>query len=393
MNENEYLSLCEKYLKGTCTPEEEILLKEFQETHLLSDQPWVSETMGDERMVTKEIFDRLQRSIQHSREAKIVRLRPRLRTAAAAVAAFMFIGVSAYLLSHRSAPGNSRVNIRQQAGVLKKRIVPGSNKAILTLADGSEIDLNSTKNGIVTVQGKTNITKSGDGILVYNSPDKKMHAGILPHDNTLTIPRGGRYKIVLPDGSSVWLNSSSTLTFPTTFTGDQRLVHLTGEAYFEVAKNKKMPFKVLLKDNTQVEVLGTHFNVKAYEDERNIKTTLLEGSVKLSSGSGKRMLVPGQQGVVDLKADKSISVREADVDEAVSWKNGNFMFVNEDITSIMRKISRWYNVDIVYRDDVSDKTFTGTISQFSDVTDVLRIIQLTKVVHFKIEERRIIVMQ
>jgi len=394
MTENEYLSLCEKYLKGDCTPQEELLLKEYQDKFMLNDRPWITETMGDEAEIRNLLSQKLQASMHaNAKEEKLTLTKFNWRYASAAAAAILiFISVAIYFIEPKATIQQHRVAVKQTQPV-QTIITPGSNKAVLTLADGSKIILDNAKKGVLTKQGNTAITKSADGLLVYNFKNTETSAQIANPLNTITIPRGGKYQIVLPDGTKVWLNSSSTLTFPTLFTGSERSVQLSGEAYFEVAKNKDMPFKVRLNNNTEVKVLGTHFNIMAYNDDSEIKTTLLEGSVKLSNSSDNVLLVPGQQGIVGRTSNATFKVKEANIAEAIAWKDGNFMFVNEDIKSIMKKISRWYDVDINYNDDMSDKTFSGTVSQFKDVTEVLKLIQLTHVVRFKIEGRRIIVMQ
>lgn len=392
MTENEYLSLCEKYLKGDCTPDEEILLKEYQDKFMLADRPWITEIMGDKENTKSKLFNKLQASMHSDEEEAVAKRKFSWRYISAAAAAILFFAsVVIYFVSPK-APVQQQIAVSKPKPVNNK-ILPGSNKAILTLADGSTIILDNAKKGILTKQGNTAISKSEDGLLVYNFKNNEASARVVNPLNTITIPRGGKYQILLPDGTKVWLNSSSTLTFPTLFTGAERVVQLNGEAYFEVSKNKAMPFKVRLNNNTEVKVLGTHFNIMAYNDDSEIKTTLLEGSVKLSNSSDNVLLVPGQQGVVGKASNATFEIKEANLAEAIAWKDGNFMFVNEDIKSIMKKISRWYDVDIDYKDDISDKTFSGTVSQFKDVTEVLRLIQLTHVVRFKIEGRRIIVMR
>jgi transmembrane sensor len=392
MTENEYLSLCEKYLKGACTPQEELLLKEYQDKFMLNDRPWVTETMGDEAEIKNRLSKKLQASMHADTEEELNVTRFKWRYVSAAAAILVFISLAIYFIEPKARIQQHQVAVTKIQSA-KTEIVPGSNKAILILADGSKIILDNAKKGVLTKQGNTAITKSDDGLLVYNFKNNETSAQIANPLNTITIPRGGKYQIVLPDGTKVWLNSSSTLTFPTLFTGTERGVQLSGEAYFEVAKNKDMPFKVRLNNNTEVKVLGTHFNIMAYNDESEIKTTLLEGSVKLSNNSDNVLLVPGQQGTVGRTPNAVFKVQEANLAEAVAWKDGNFMFVNEDIRSIMKKISRWYDVDIDYKNDVSGRTFSGTVPQFKDVTEVLKLIQLTGAVRFKIEERRIIVMQ
>ncbi len=392
MTENEYLSLCEKYLKGICTPREEILLKEYQDKFMLIEQPWVTETMGDEADIKNQLFNKLQASIQSKAEVEPNVVKFKWRYASAAAVILVFISIAVYFIKPKTPLRKQQIAVKQTQTPINE-ILPGSNKAVLTLADGSKIILDNAKKGVLTKQGNTAITKSGDGLLVYNFKSKDTKAKVANPLNTITIPRGGKYEIVLPDGTKVWLNSSSTITFPTLFTGAERVVQLSGEAYFEVAKNRDMPFKVHLNNNNEVKVLGTHFNIMAYDDDWEIKTTLLEGSVKLTNNAGNVMLVPGQQGVIGRGDYAAFKVRAVNIEETIAWKNGSFMFVNEDLKSIMKKISRWYDVDVKYANNITDRNFTGTISQSKNVSEVLRLLELTGAIHFKIEERRIYVMQ
>jgi transmembrane sensor len=267
----------------------------------------------------------------------------------------------------------------------KTGITPGSNKAVLTLEDGSTIILNDAQNGTLAQQGNANVVKLANGQLVYDKtdaqPDKVLY-------NTMTTPRGGQYKLTLPDGTDVWLNSASSITYPTSFVGNERNVSITGEAYFEVAKDKTKPFHVNAGRQT-IEVLGTHFNVMAYADEDVIKTTLLEGLVKVTGGKESGMLKPGEQSVIDKSGDLKVSA--AAVDEALAWKDGYFKFNRVNIKYIMRQLARWYDVDVVYEGKVQDDEFVGKIGRGENITEVLRILELSHV-HFKISDKKIIVL-
>ena len=267
------------------------------------------------------------------------------------------------------------------------KIVPGGDKAILTLSNGRAIVLDSAQNGMLANQGGVHIYKSKNGQVIYDISKYKAGAtGELVY-NTISTPRGGQYQVMLPDGSRVWLNAASSLKFPASFTGKQRAVMLEGEAYFEVAKDKVHPFKVSV-NNMEVEVLGTHFNIMGYKDEAATATTLLEGSVKITKDKAIQMIVPGQQALVG----QSITVKNVNVEEAVEWKNGNFNFAHEKLESIMRKIARWYDVDVDYEAKTTSATFVGTIPRSQNITEVLKYLELTGLVHFKTTERRITVM-
>lgn len=304
--------------------------------------------------------------------------------AAAAAVLIMAAGVALFSLRSQKPVQN---NIIAQ----KKAIRPGGNKAILTLANGKKIILTDSVNGQIAVQAGIRINKTAQGQIVYeilgsgvgdNAPG--------PVFNTVEAPNGGQWEVVLPDGSKVWLNARSSLTYPTCFTGNERRVELKGEAYFEITHNEKMPFRVTSKTQT-VEVLGTHFNIMAYDNEQVMKTTLLQGSVRISDHGRTRILVPGEQAQV---SDDALKVTDdEDIEDVVSWKNGYFKF-NESLESIMRKVARWYDVDVVYADNTEPSVrFGGKISRYKNLTSALKIMELTGNVHFKVEGRRVTVMQ
>ncbi|WP_017257653.1 FecR family protein [Pedobacter arcticus] len=264
---------------------------------------------------------------------------------------------------------------------------------VLILEDGSEINLSKIKEGTINHQKDVAVTKDDTGQLVYsynnepsNSPSEKTVY------NEIRTPVGQKFTICLSDGTKVWLNAGSSLKFPVQFEQDRRLVQLYGEAYFEVAKNKSKPFKVIT--NTQeIEVLGTHFNVSAYENESSVKTTLLEGSVKINSKTAKQstILKPGEQSVLQAN---HLEISQVDVEHVVAWKSGYFTFTNEDLESIMRKLERWYDIDVVFETGKNPNLiFAGKISQTKSISSVLKIIEETGNVHFKISGRRVTVMK
>lgn len=270
----------------------------------------------------------------------------------------------------------------------RKNITPGTTGGILILANGQQIALDSVGNGLLAVQGNTQVTNR-QGKIVYNGTTGSSEQLY----NTVVTPRSKQYQLVLADGSSVWLNAASSVRFPAAFTGDVRKVEITGEAYFEVAplvrNGKKVPFIVAAR-GMEVQVLGTHFNVNAYPDEYTIKTTLLEGSVMVTKGNAKQLLKPGEQSQLD-SGDNLVLYKNIDTEGEVAWKNGYFSFEQADLTSIMRQIARWYDVEIVYLGKLPDRHFGGEISRSSDVSQVLRILEESKV-HFKIEDKKIIVL-
>lgn len=250
-------------------------------------------------------------------------------------------------------------------------ILPGSNKAVLKLANGKSFILDDAKVGTIANLENTRIKKAQDGLLVYNTnrPDLNKSSTI----NTVTTPRGGEYQIVLPDGSKVWLNAASSLSFPTQFTGKVRQVSISGEAYFEVAKNAAAPFRIKT-ERAEIEVLGTHFNVMAYTDEQEMKTTLLKGAIRISSKNNTNILNPGQQALVNTAGQQTID-NEADLDDAVAWKNGMFQFKDASIQEIMRQVSRWYNVPVSFEGKITKRQFTGRIARNVKAPALLAMLQ------------------
>jgi len=301
-----------------------------------------------------------------------------------AASLLFLVGFGAYIYSNQK---KQLVTNKSIAKIHPKNdALPGGNKAILTLANGKTITLDSAENGLLAQQGTTKINKTRNGQLVYQ-------AGInadAPVINTISTPRGGQYQLILPDGSKVCLNSASSLTFPTKFTGKTREVTITGEAYFEVAKNPQMPFRVK-SDNTTVEVLGTHFNIMAYNDESEMKTTLLEGSVKISNGTAIGILKPGQQALLN-KAGRLKVLNDVDVDDEIAWKDGIFQFRDAGIDAIMRQAARWYDIEVAYEGKMPQRQFTGRISRNVKASELMNMLGYAGV-KFKIEDKRITIQQ
>jgi transmembrane sensor len=263
----------------------------------------------------------------------------------------------------------------------------GKQSATLTLANGEKIRLNDALDGKLAEQAGVIVLKTKNGELIYRINGKAGKA----MRNTLTTARGEQYQLVLPDGTKVWLNATSVLSYPSSFTNaSKRSVELDGEAYFEVAKDTRHSFVVKSKTQ-QIEVLGTHFNVNTYDDESEVKTTLVEGSVKITANGVTNAIVlkPGQQAAL---SGNKLAVKEINGTAVVAWKNGEFMFDHETMEEIMRKVARWYDVEVEYQDlSIAKERFGGTVSRFGNVSEVLRMLELTGDVHFKIEGRRIVV--
>lgn len=259
---------------------------------------------------------------------------------------------------------------------------PNTVNAILTLSNGQKIILDSTGNGVVAMQGKVNVVKLADGEIVYKGNTENIEY------NTLSNPRGSKViSLILADGSKVWLNAGSTLKYPTAFAGNERKVEVTGEAYFEVAHNAAMPF-IVSKGETDVRVLGTHFNVSAYDDEKSLDVTLLEGSVKVSNGNQNVLISPGEQ--ADIHDSRLTIQNNVDVEEVMAWKNGLFSYKGADVETIMRQVSRWYNVDVVFEEPVTEK-FYAQVSRNTNVSKLLKMLEATRAVHFSINGKTITV--
>lgn len=301
----------------------------------------------------------------------------------AVAAAIFFLAVASFWIFYRK--GDDPKTTVAQVVEKHSPALPVIKGTVLTISDGSTIILDSVQNGMLQ-RGNIKVNKQRN-LLIFNAPSL-INSGTPVVYNTLSTPRGGRYQVVLPDGSKVWLNAASSLHFPNVFTGSTREVELTGEAYFEVAKNKEKPFQVKVGD-MRISVLGTHFNVNAYEDENAIKTSLLEGSVKISRGGASNLLKPGQQAILNKKEHK-LKISSAHIDEVIAWKDGLFQFDGSDLSTIMREISRWYNVEVVYAGKIPVRRFEGKISRDAQLSEVLKILRLSNV-EFTVEEGKIIV--
>ncbi len=314
--------------------------------------------------------------------AKIFNWRMLYRSAAAVLIFFL----SAYFI-YTLVPQNKKTSHgAAENQPVAHEVLPGGNKAVLTLGDGETVMLDDAKTGEVARQGNTQVYKTAAGEVVYKA-DGNENEEVVYH--TLSTPRGGQYKLMLPDGSSVWLNSASSIRYATVFSGTERVVEVTGEAYFEIAHDATKPFVVKVNE-MDIRVLGTHFNVNAYNDESSLNTTLLQGSVSLSKAGNTMQLKPGQQ--AQLNGEKGFRmVNDVDLDEVVAWKNGYFSFNKADLQTVMRQIARWYDVTISFEGKIPHREFVGKIKRNNNASEVLKILQESKV-HFKIEGKKIIVM-
>lgn len=340
-------------------------------------ESWVQEH-GSEEGLKKHLYNNFNKKLRQQR-------RYQQRAMWYRVAAILFVALTATLFVIHS----RQLALRREviAKSLKAVPQPASSRATLILANGSSVQLDDARDSTMKQAG-VNVEKVGKGKLVYAGQSSKQ-----PHTiayNIIITPRGGQYQLVLQDGSKVWLNSESRLRYPVQFTGKERRVELEGEAYFEVVHKRAMPFRVVTGEVTTTD-LGTHFNIRAYGDDSKIATTLLEGSVNVNDAvSGQaQLLVPGKQAKVK-KGDGRISVSNAEVDEVMAWKNGYFIFDNEDIRQVMKQISRWYDVDVTYQ-LTRNVRVGGTFSRTGDLDKLLKSFELIGNIHCERKERRIIV--
>ncbi|PWV56127.1 FecR family protein [Chitinophaga sp. S165] len=302
------------------------------------------------------------------------------RRMAVAASFALLVGV-AFWMAQRRHTAKRPVLAEQAAPAV---IVPGGNKAELTLADGTVVTLDSAGKQVIR-QGNMAIQQH-NGQLSYAS----QPADGSIHYNKLTTPRGGQFRLVLPDGTKVWLNSATMLRYPTAFTEKERVVELEGQGYFEVAANARQPFKVKVR-NMEVQVLGTGFDIMAYRDENTINTTLLTGSIQVKEGSAAQLLRPGQQAVMN-NEDHQLTVRTADIRKVTAWKNGLFVFNNMDLPAILREVARWYDVDIVYKASPGMELYGGGIGRDLQLADILALLEGNGYNHFRIEGRKVIVL-
>lgn len=362
--------ILEKVSSGNASAEEEAVAR------LWLHQLHQNEEAGLSEEELNEVSEEMWASLEKNRKPSAVKTGKLWPYIAAAASVVLVAGMGLYFYSQQSA---APVKAPQQ---YSNDVPAGSNKAYLTLADGKKILLTNATNGMLAEEGGVKITKTADGQLVYTIADEgKQSVGKY---NRIETPVGGQYELQLPDGTRVWLNAASSLKYPASFSSlKQRSVELTGEAYFEVAKDKTKPFLVKSKGQ-EVEVLGTHFDVNAYPDEQSIRTTLIEGSVKLN---GQLTLKPGQQSVLN---DGKFNVKEVNANDAADWKNGEFVFNNEPLTSILKKAARWYGVEIVYTNELARiPTFTGSVSRSENISSVLNMLEETSNVRFSIAGKQI----
>lgn len=389
--------LIDKYFQSSCSEEELQELMEWidasSETELGQKLAGIWKNFSSDTTMPEEMSDRILTNIfNHKEDESLIeeeyhepsfwRTTYGMAASVALIIGFSFFG----WLQYNANLKRTENRIVEVKSFEQHDVLPGGDKAVLTLDDGSKVVLDNSANGSLGKQGETDIRKTQSGKVVYEGGQVAVAK---PMYNTLTTPKGGQYQVILSDGTKVWLNAASSLRFPTAFTGNERRVEMTGEVYFEVAKNPKMPFKVITQGQ-EVEVLGTHFNVMAFQNEKFIKTTLLEGSVKVSNNEKAAVLQPGQQSKVGINSNIFRTVNDVNIEEELAWKNGYFQFNDASLEQVMRQIERWYDVDIEYVGKISNEHFTGKLPRNTNLSNVLKILSMSEV-DFKIEGKKIII--
>lgn len=388
--ENRYQYLLSRFNSGTATADElaelERLLADPEATGMLQEL-W-EKIPADARFFEAGKSETMLASILQ-RNRKVVNMIPAQKRSiriwwVAAACTIAVIGTLLLILIQPTNDIDKKTVAKQEPDSL---IVPGGDKAVLLLDDGSMITLDSTGNGTISLQGATNVSKAG-GQVIY-ALNEAPAAATKVFYNTLKTRRGGQYQLVLADGTKVWMNASSSLRFPTAFPGKERIVELTGEAYFEVAKDAQRTFSVQV-NGIAVNVLGTHFNVMAYENEAATAITLLEGAVNVTKDNNTVRLRPGQQARFQPGAAIQV-INNVNLDETVAWKNGYFQLDHTPLDVLMRQVERWYDVDVVYEGKIPNRQFGGKIPRKSDIKEVMKLLELSNV-HSRIEGNKITIL-
>lgn len=388
MQQEEVQKLVEKYLHNIASKEETDKLFRWYQSESSRDAEWVVDNFEDEQLLESRLYAKIMKHDHAESRMPVKKLFYKL-TIAATILVFFVSGL--YFYSNK-VQLQAEVPAKVSAKPKPNDIQPGGHKAILTLADGTKILLDDSRNGIIVDQGGIKVHKNSNGIIEYTVSNLNNSAAnesevVQNIYNTIQTPVGGKYQLNLADGSKVWLNSASSLRFPVFFTDDTREVELKGEAYFEVSKDIHKKFSVRSR-NQSVEVLGTHFNINAYSDEPSITTTLLEGEVRVTelNSNNSQILKPGEQS----KVDRSIKIKRADTQAEVAWKEGYFYFKNADVETVMRQLGRWYGVTARYEGVFPEKHFAGSISTNLTLLEVLEILEKSNI-HFRLEGKEVIV--
>ena len=376
MSKKDATDLLNRYRNGEVSEEEKALVESWYADYT---QNAATPKIDDQELENnrEEILRRVLSDVSGPKKINYRRL------ISIAAFAILILCASVLFIKYRT-PHQDQPSFTAKKG--NSNLLPGGNRATLILSNGSTINLNDTKNGALANEKGVIIHKNKDGRITYDgsSHNATPEANVF---NTVVTPKGGQYQLVLGDGTKVWLNAASTLKYPVTFSGTKREIELSGEAYFEVAHDQHKPFRVISNGQT-VEVLGTHFNVNAYPDEKVIRTTLLEGSVKVSAGEISSQIKPGEE--VQFK-NGHLAVAPADIEEAIAWKMGFFYFKDDDIQTVMRQLSRWYDVAVKYEGQIPTREFSGQMNKNINASQLMHILSIEQI-HYRIEGRTIIIM-
>lgn len=388
--------LIDKYLRGKATPEEADFIEQYYQYlgHSADFTDTLSDTEREE--LQRSMLDKIKEKMPGANDNPASTTRNKWIGRMTAAAAVVLIAVGAAIIFKVASTTNKTEESPTVAAPVPNDVAPGGNRAMITLEDGSRIFLDTSANGTISQQGSIQVVKLSDGEIVYKKLDNNNARVSI---NTMITPRGGQYQLTLADGTKVWMNAASSITYPTAFTGNERKVVISGEVYFEVAplffksNQGKVPFIVQVNSNAgvggmEIQVLGTHFNVNTYADNGTTTTTLLEGSVLIKKNSQTQMLKPGQQAAVQ---HTIVVNNNVDTELVMAWKNGFFSFSNSSLEMVMKQLARWYDVEVVYENNKPDMKFWGSISMHSNLSQVLKILEESKV-NFRIENKKIIVL-
>lgn len=386
MNKQSFRELAEKITAGVATDTEIALFNEWYESFQGNEKVWSVEEMGDSQEVEAELLRSINQRIGgDAHRSSWVEMN---RVAAAVIVLLTALGGYFWYSSGQTISESEVMSDLE----IRNDVEPGKEKAILTLGDGTEIMLDEVKQGLLAYEGNASVKKSEKGLIVYR-PDTQLSQPSAQEDkplvyNAISTPRGGKYKVMLPDETEVWLNAMSSIRFPTQFAEDVREVEITGEVYFDVASDASKPFLVRSADQI-VKVLGTQFNIKAYSDEESIQTTLVEGAVLVEVADEHVRIKPGEQVVNPVSSP--LQVVPADVEQVIAWKNGLFQFWDTHLEDVMRQLARWYDVEVTYLGEQNEIAFTGFISRDVTISNVLQMLEEASSVKFGVEGKQVIV--
>jgi len=382
---NEFESLFRAYMNQSCSEQDKeklfAMMADKENDALIYEViDKVMNEPGEEIEIEEERADEILSVLQQAIPKKHKRGRIAAITRWAAAAAVVTALGTLYWIYPSSKPLENKL----QAAAIPD-IQPASQGAVLTLGDGKQVTLDSLRKGVIANQGGTHVSLT-QGTIVYDA-----HRAEEISYNTLSTPKGRLFHLVLPDGSDVWLNAASAVTYPTSFSGRDRVVTLKGEAYFDIKPDAKRPFSVKLSDNTEVKVLGTAFNINAYENERVIATTLINGSVQVNAGNNSSILKPGYQANI-AHASTGIQVGRADTSQVLAWKNGIFNFEGADIQAVMKQLERWYDIDVQYENGIPAMVFGGKMDRNLSLSNIMRMLEISDV-HCRLEGKKLIIKQ